>query len=43
MGDRIRLLALGKAAEVLAISDDGLQLTVRCGVMRSTVELAAVE
>jgi len=43
VGDRIRLLALGKAAEVLAISDDGLQLTVRCGVMRSTVELAAVE
>ena len=43
VGDRIRLLALGKAAEVLTISDDGLQLTVRCGVMRSTVELAAVE
>jgi len=43
VGDRIRLLALGKAAEVLSISDDGLQLTVRCGVMRSTVELAAVE
>ena len=43
VGDRIRLLALGKAADVLAISDDGLQLTVRCGVMRSTVDLAAVE
>ena len=43
VGDRIRLLALGKAAEVLAISDDGLQLTVRCGVMRTTVELTAVE
>ena len=43
VGDRIRLLALGKAAEVLSISDDGLQLTVRCGVMRSTVELSAVE
>ena len=43
IGDRIRLLALGKAAEVLGISDDGLQLTVRCGVMRSTVELKAVE
>ena len=35
--------ALGKAAEVLAVSDDGLQLQVRCGVMRSTVELSAVE
>ena len=43
VGDRIRLLALGKAADVLAISDDGLQLTVRCGVMRTSVELTAVE
>lgn len=43
IGDRIRLLALGKAAEVLAISEDGLQLTVRCGVMRTTVDLTAVE
>lgn len=42
-GERIRVLALGKAAEVLAISDDGMQLTVRCGVMRSTVELSGVE
>ena len=43
VGDRIRLLALGKAAEVLAVSDDGLQLNVRCGLMRSSVELSAVE
>ena len=43
VGDRIRLLALGKAAEVLAIADDGQQLTVRCGVMRSTVDIATVE
>lgn len=43
VGERIRLLALGKAAEVLAISDDGSQLSVRCGVLRSTVDLAAVE
>ena len=43
VGDRIRVLALGKAAEVLGISEDGLQLTVRCGVMRSTGELTAVE
>ena len=43
VGDRIRLLALGKAAEVLSISDDGLQLNVRCGVMRSTVDLSGVE
>ncbi|MFN7899421.1 MAG: Smr/MutS family protein, partial [Synechococcaceae cyanobacterium] len=43
VGDRVRLLALGKAAQVLAISDDGRELTVRCGVLRSTVELAAIE
>ena len=43
VGDRIRLLALGKAGEVLSISEDGLQLTVRCGVMRTTVDLTAVE
>ena len=43
VGDRVRLLALGKAAEVLAISSDGLELTVRCGVLRSTVPLTAIE
>ena len=43
VGERVRLLALGKAAEVLAISNDGRELTVRCGLMRSTVELAAIE
>jgi len=43
VGERVRLLALGKAAEVLAISSDGRELTVRCGVMRSTVDLAAIE
>ena len=43
VGERVRLLALGKAAEVLAISTDGLELTLRCGVLRSTVELAAIE
>ncbi|MEB3270881.1 MAG: endonuclease MutS2 [Synechococcus sp.] len=42
-GDRVRLLALGKAAEVLAISEDGRELTVRCGVLRSTVDLSAIE
>ena len=43
VGDRVRLLALGKAAEVLAIAADGQELTVRCGVMRMTVELPAIE
>ena len=43
VGDRIRLLALDKAAEVLEISEDGQQLSVRCGVMRSMVDLQTVE
>ena len=43
VGERVRLLALGKAAQVLAISDDGSELTVRCGVLRSTVALSAIE
>jgi len=43
VGERVRLLALGKAAEVLAISDDSRELSVRCGVLRSTVALEAIE
>ena len=43
VGERIRLLALDKAAEVLEVSDDGQQLSVRCGVMRSMVDLQSVE
>jgi DNA mismatch repair protein MutS2 len=43
VGERVRLLALGKAAEVLAIASDGRELVVRCGPMRSTVELSAIE
>ncbi|MEB3349287.1 MAG: endonuclease MutS2 [Cyanobacteriota bacterium] len=43
VGDRVRLLALGKAAEVLALSDDGRELTVRCGVLRSTVAIDTIE
>ena len=43
VGERVRVLALGKAAEVLAIAADGRELTVRCGVLRTTVELAAIE
>jgi DNA mismatch repair protein MutS2 len=43
VGERVRLLALGKAAQVLALSEDGTELTVRCGVLRTTVELAAIE
>ncbi len=43
VGERIRLLALGKAGEILSISEDGLQLTVLCGVFRSKVDLHSVE
>jgi DNA mismatch repair protein MutS2 len=43
VGERIRLLSLGKAAEVLVISPDGRELTVRCGVLRLTVELSGIE
>jgi DNA mismatch repair protein MutS2 len=42
-GDRVRVLSLGKAGEVLAMGDDGRELTVRCGVMRLTVPLAGIE
>ncbi|MFZ9566361.1 MAG: endonuclease MutS2 [Vulcanococcus sp.] len=43
VGDRVRVLSLGKAGEVLSLSDDGRELTVRCGVMRLNLELAAIE
>ncbi|MEY4354617.1 MAG: hypothetical protein RLZZ609_2858 [Cyanobacteriota bacterium] len=43
VGERVRVLSLGKAGEVLALADDGRELTVRCGVMRLTLELAAIE
>ncbi len=43
VGERIRVLPLGKAAEVLAISPDGRELSVRCGVMRLSVELGVIE
>jgi DNA mismatch repair protein MutS2 len=43
LGERVRLLALGKAAEVLAIAADGRELTLRCGVLRTTVPLTAIE
>ncbi len=43
LGETVRLLSLGKAAQIEGISDDGLQLTVRCGMFRSTVALIDVE
>ncbi len=43
IGDQVRLLSLGKAGQVLEISEDGLQLTIRCGVLRSKVHLESIE
>jgi DNA mismatch repair protein MutS2 len=43
VGDRVRVLSLGKAGEVLALADDGRELSVRCGLMRLTLELSAIE
>ncbi len=43
VGDRVRLLALDKSGEILRISEDGLQLTIRCGVFRSNVGLLDIE
>ena len=43
VGDRVRVLSLGKAGEVLALSADGRELTVRCGVMRLNLEISAIE
>ncbi len=43
IGDRVRLIAIGKVGQVVDVSDNGLQLTILCGVFRSTVELSSVE
>ncbi len=43
VGDRVRVLSLGKAGEVLALSDDNRDLTVRCGVMRLSLAITAIE
>ncbi len=43
IGEKIRLLPFGKSGEVIGISDDGAELTVQCGVLRSKLSLSAVE
>ena len=42
-GDRVRLISIGKAGEVVEISEDGSQLTVLCGMFRSIVDISVVE
>ncbi len=43
LGERIRVIPLGKAGEVISISDDGKKLVVRCGLLRSKLDLSEVE
>ena len=43
VGEFIRLIALGKPAEVISISENGLQLTLLCGSFRSKVGLNDIE
>ncbi|ABX08169.1 endonuclease MutS2 [Prochlorococcus marinus] len=43
IGDRVRLIALGKSGEIISISEDGCHLTVLCGIFRSTVDLSSIE
>jgi len=43
IGEKVRLSSIGKAGEIISFSDDGMQLTVLCGVFRSTVNLTEIE
>jgi len=43
IGDQVRLSAIGKAGEIISFSENGMQLTVLCGVFRSTVNISEVE
>ncbi|NMF86719.1 Smr/MutS family protein, partial [Nodosilinea sp. P-1105] len=43
VGDRVRLPSLGQTAEVLTAADDDGKLTVRFGLMKTTVTLAEIE
>ena len=43
IGEIVRLSSIGKAGEIISFSDDGMQLTVLCGVFRSKVSLTEVE
>jgi len=43
IGERVRLVSINKPGEIVDISEDGLQITVLCGVFRSIVELSSIE
>jgi DNA mismatch repair protein MutS2 len=43
VGDRVRIPRLGQTAEVLALAEDGDELTVRFGLMKMTISIEAIE
>ena len=43
LGERVRLVALEKAGEIVDISEDGLNVTVLCGLFRAKVHLRDLE
>jgi DNA mismatch repair protein MutS2 len=43
VGDRVRIPSLGQTAEVLTAPDDDHRITVRFGLMKTTVSLADIE
>ncbi len=43
IGEKVKLVSIGKSADVLSISEDSDQITVLCGVFRSVLDLSEVE
>jgi DNA mismatch repair protein MutS2 len=43
VGDRIRIPRIGQKAEVLSITEDGEELTVRFGIMKMTIGVEEIE
>jgi DNA mismatch repair protein MutS2 len=43
VGDRVRIPRLGQTAEVLAVAEDGDEVTVRFGLMKMTIAIEEIE
>ncbi len=43
IGERVRVISINKTGEVLEISEDGIDITILCGVFRSTVQVTSIE
>ena len=43
VGEKIRVLNLGKSGEIISISEDGTQITVACGIFRTKVSISEIE